>query len=426
MKRLFFFAGCLIFVLCACESAETELAVPTEASVAETATDPTVELVEPTLEPAEPTGEAPPTVAVGASTVPDEELTADLSTPTSIPEPTAEPTAEVVDEQVVDGPPEFGNIRFATEPNGESQAIFPPGTQEVYALWDYMGMTAEIEVRRKWRWPNEAFERAEVWDVTSYGVEGTVDDIFIYDYESEQGLEQGLYSFDLFIDGLWAGSASFYVHGDERVVDPVSGRVAYADNMSQLIVEEADGSVLATLNGFEFENLVWLQDGRYLMYREVDRREYVKTLVPWAIVSNSWLFNPDTGSVALLGQRLGHEQFTSDLRYLAAERGSGFADACGIDLVLQFSMLNENGAVVAAYEPADFDGFPADWTVGYYPKNGYWESDTDFVVDIAVLCDPFSVTGEVDEEVEKRKGVYRFSLDTLQAERIGDLREETE
>ena len=41
--------------------------------------------------------------------------------------------------------------------NLDPERIFPSGTREIYAIWDYADMSEEMMVRREW-WKNE-----ELW-----------------------------------------------------------------------------------------------------------------------------------------------------------------------------------------------------------------------------------------------------------------------
>ena len=57
----------------------------------------------------------------------------------------------------------------------------------------------------------------------------------------------------------------------------------------------------------------------------------------------------------------------------------------------------------------------------FVPKNGRWQSENEFIVEIEALCD--YGTGNNDHAFAN-EGIYKFDLAAMTAERIGDLTEE--
>ncbi len=104
----------------------------------------------------------------------------------------------------------FSNLRFSTSGNGEPQTTFPAGTQEIYALWDYDGMSVSDRMQRTWyRNEVQCVDRAETWDYNKYGTIGAVRDVYLYDYLD--GIEQGQWRVDLYLNGELQVSGSFTV-----------------------------------------------------------------------------------------------------------------------------------------------------------------------------------------------------------------------
>ncbi len=92
----------------------------------------------------------------------------------------------------------FNNLTFGATPNGLASALFPRGTQVVYARWDFNNVSPENRVLRRWfrngvMW----LERQEPW---TYGPTGTVRDVSIYDYQD--GLLPGEYYVEISLIGV--------------------------------------------------------------------------------------------------------------------------------------------------------------------------------------------------------------------------------
>lgn len=75
------------------------------------------------------------------------------------PPATITPAAE---DQGTPEPPVFRQLRFASASDGVSQVTFLSGTEEIYALWDYTGVTNGNTMRRIWYLNDELYvERSE-------------------------------------------------------------------------------------------------------------------------------------------------------------------------------------------------------------------------------------------------------------------------
>ncbi len=96
-----------------------------------------------------------------------------------------------------DGPTLFYNLTFSASPDGVPSAIFPSGTREIFARWDFNYVSPESRVLRRWYRNGVMWlERQEAW---VYGTQGTVKNISIYDYQ--YGLLPGDYYVEISLIG---------------------------------------------------------------------------------------------------------------------------------------------------------------------------------------------------------------------------------
>lgn len=127
--------------------------------------------------------------------------------PTLTPFPTIPPSPSPT---AITGPA-FTNLRTAKTADAPPQSTFPAGTEEIYALWDFHNMDSSLRVMRLWLQddlPWKVFE--DYWDAPRYGIDGTVSDTYIYDYEGD-GLPPGQYSLQLYIEGIYQGAVEFNI-----------------------------------------------------------------------------------------------------------------------------------------------------------------------------------------------------------------------
>ncbi len=123
---------------------------------------------------------------------------------------TMTPLPETPEEESTPEPPVFRSLRFATEEEGISQVTFLSGTQEIYALWDYAGITNGDTMRRVWYLNEELYvERREAWNFGKYGRSGTRNDVFMYDYVD--GIDSGRWRVELYLNGELQVENSFTV-----------------------------------------------------------------------------------------------------------------------------------------------------------------------------------------------------------------------
>ncbi len=125
----------------------------------------------------------------------------------------AAPVATATD--IVPDIPQVGfiNLRFALTADGAGQNEFPPGTQEVFAIWEYAGMLPTDTIRRIWFRDDQIWlTREEGWNWGEYGSEGTMGDISVYDNEGN-GLPAATYRLQLYVNNKLQEEAVFILSG---------------------------------------------------------------------------------------------------------------------------------------------------------------------------------------------------------------------
>jgi hypothetical protein len=105
----------------------------------------------------------------------------------------------------------FCCLRFAAGPYAQEGEIFPAGTEIIYAIWDYKGLSPQDRIRRIWIRDNLIWiTREEKWNWENYGAEGTVRDLSIFDFEGS-GLESAEYRLQLYINDELQQESSFVI-----------------------------------------------------------------------------------------------------------------------------------------------------------------------------------------------------------------------
>lgn len=96
--------------------------------------------------------------------------------------------------------PQFSNLRFASEPFGTPRSTFQANTTRVYALWDYTFVPVGAQMKRVWLRNGEVYvDRTETWNFDTYGTNGTVRDVYIFD--EIDGLPNGTYTVTISLVG---------------------------------------------------------------------------------------------------------------------------------------------------------------------------------------------------------------------------------
>jgi hypothetical protein len=347
-------------------------------------------------------------------------------TPTPIPPeltPTPQPEEPV-------GPRFSGPVRFTTDPDGgDSLQTFPAGVEEIWAVWDYEGMSEGDVMRRVWYQDGAVWiEREEAWDMATYGAKGTVRNISIYDHED--GLPPGQYRLELFINGVQqtVDPSTFSIASGETTggtdaiafPSPDRSRTAIIQPPGTLVLDEIDGESRTLAQHGEIIDVEWFPDGDHLLYVTLDRGDAPDgPTIGW--VWEIWAINvvsEERWSISQGDQTLHDPAISPGGDVIAVVAGTGYGDAGLVDTTLAFvyldTSLRRNALVIAN----EFNGIPDDSVGSVYPVAGgglalpgEWTSITEFHANMAMTWQ----AGDFEP------GVYAFFMRDRMAGRIADL-----
>ena len=345
------------------------------------------------------------------------EATAVAITPTPFLTPPPQPTATAVTPSLA----QFRNLRFASTGNGWPQVVFDNGTEEVFAIWDYTDLTEQDVVTRLWRKNGEGWlVREEVWDVATYGNNGTVSDISVYDFEGN-GLEPGLYELVLYVNGTMQASANFQIQAEANLATSTEAQVAWVQEGHILMLDAWDGSQreLARIDeANEIVELLWLPDARHLLY--VDQQAADPTGPPWPKHA-LWIVDTETAvsqQLSTFDENLHRIALLPNAHYIRTLPGSDFGDACFMDRGLVFVELDENYGRVDLHDFRNFDGVPTDEGYWFFPEDaGKWVSDHEYEVNLTAYCLSPEMSSEEDLGL---LGRYRLDVGLGTAVKVGD------
>lgn len=89
--------------------------------------------------------------------------------------------------------PIFDKLTFSTRPDGAAMTSFPYGTAEVFARWNFAGVTAGSVVVREWyRNGVLILTRSEAWQA-AWGRDGSISNVSYYNFTSGYGIDPGTY-----------------------------------------------------------------------------------------------------------------------------------------------------------------------------------------------------------------------------------------
>ncbi len=403
MKRYLFLPLLLTLLLAACLSTPDETpALPTLAPTG-AAIEPT-----PTLATTEP-GEA--------TAVPTESTTAAPVVQTAVPT------------QASVSNPQFTNLALlpnrASLSAGWPQPYTPLTTEELYAVWDYSGMTAAHKVERLWYYNGDLWlERSELWDMATYGANGRVEDIFVYDYEPN--LAPGHYRVVLKVNGVVLASAEHTIPTNTMApkIEPNSGFTAAVQDNKTLVLRRVDGTTASWNALGDIVDFEWLPGGQALVYSE---QMVVNATLPGrlGLRHNLWLQDVITGQKRQLGsidEDLHTPLVSPDGRSLALFSGTMYGDACGLDAELYIMSLTADGQRISLVTLANFSGFPTVtgarpqptvWGGGdgpSIPKPGEWIGNQTLKIGISWIC------AETDAH-----GIYQLDVYGRTAEKVAEL-----
>jgi len=301
-------------------------------------------------------------------------------------------------------------------------------------MWAYAHMRDGLTIRVEWNYFDvSAYEegvkrtREEIWSIAKYGESGIILDEALTDVN---GLRPGMYDVSLSIDGLtsWDPECDWVIEFEVVDTDPVGpltspdgARTALVERPGTIIVRESNGSGRPILVADEISGLAWMPDGTHLVYTDRDRREQIMGSGSFGRQDSLWILDVATGDrvqVATSDENLHDPRVSPDGRYIAAVTGSGWGDACLMDVGLAILKLDPGYKRLELYTDRDFTGllegtedsfvFPVDEPD--LPAPGIWLNDTQLEVGLDWTCVP-----------ENPAGVYRLDLARLQAVKVADL-----
>jgi hypothetical protein len=413
MKHIRFVTLLILFVLVACQRADpyasdsdqepTATAKPNGSEVLDTQ-EPQDALIEPTIPGDENNSSAPEATAIITTTaIPKEVLS---TTPTSTYANAAR----------------FYDLHFNLSGNPSSpQIVFPVGTEEVFAIWNYANLSPEDVIRRVWMKNGvEWLVREESWDSALYGSDGVVNDVSVYDFEGS-GLESGLYHLTIYINEVHQAEALFEIHvaTDARLSASSGTQFAWVQAGHMLMLDTQAAAPRELTQANEIVELRWLPDGQHLLY--VDQQQTDQGGPPWPR-HLLWLVDTATGEqwqLSSVEQNLHRLGPVNNRQFIRTLSGSDYSDACVMDRQLVFVELDENYQLVALHRQQDFDSVLASKTYWFFPADvGKWVSDHEYEVNLDAYC---LVPGMTESEEDLAlPGRYRFNLETMTAVKVSD------
>ena len=315
---------------------------------------------------------------------------------------------------------QLSNLRFASSGYGLPQSIFAPGTEEIFAIWEFANLSGEDVIRRVWN--KNGFQwlvREDGWDVASYGSTGTIRDVSVFDFEGS-GLEPGSYQLTLYLNEVAQAQAAFQILKERTLASSTETQVAWVQDGNILMLDAFDGSQRELARANEIVELLWLPDARHVLY--VDRQARPDPNGPPWPQHTLWLVDTETGDqhqLSTFDENVHRIGLLPGARYIRALPGSDFADACLMDRRLVFVELDENYQRVALHDFQEFDSVLVEKPYQFFPEDeGKWISDHEYEVNVTAYC----LTSEMgsSEEDLALPGRYRFNLETMTAVKVSD------
>jgi hypothetical protein len=346
------------------------------------------------------------------------------STPVESEESTINPTEYSTSPTPTPSTPWFSPvISFSLEPDPQkTQRVFPSGIQQIFAIWDYANMKDGLVIRKEWYKDEDLIQAQESkWDFQRYGSKGTISDISINDFES--GLNPGLYSLRLYIDGqeqtltTLKGQASFRIVREispSPVTAPDGSKIAMVPEPRTLSIQNENGVIAQVFKGQEIARLAWFPDSQNIIVSNRDRSKQDLSGNTEGAREELWIINTESGlrsRIATPEENLHMPLISPNGHFVAAVSGSGRLNACEADLSVVLIELDNNLSRVAIHNLFDFVGLP-EYKYLPIPINhpsvplpGNWLGDSQFSVALKFPCS----SGVSD-------GVYLFNLETWQVE----------
>jgi hypothetical protein len=284
-------------------------------------------------------------------------------------------------------------------------------------------MTAVNEVERLWYY-NDALwlERRELWDMSQYGANGRVEDIFVYDYAPN--LAPGHYRVVLKVDGSEMASAEYTIPVNTVApqVEPGTGLTAAVQDHTRLVLRRLDDTTTSWSSSGDIVAFTWFPGGQALVYSE---QVVVDPSLPGTLGlrRNLWLLHIISGEKWLLAgtdEDLHTPVVSPDGRHLALLSGTLYADACGFDGDLYVMELTTGFTRQAMISLTDFNlpivEFSRPQPVftnsqgEYDPNPGIWQDANTLEVGLMWLCSD-----------AQAPGVYQLQVNGRTATKVAEL-----
>ena len=334
-----------------------------------------------------------PEVAIPGTSTPTETIVISPTPPATFTPPSFSAPTQVSSTSE----PQFSNARFTFDVSANIyQTIFPARMRRVYAVWDYQNMHEGLMVRRDWYFNNVLWiTREELWDFSKYGANGTMQDISVFDLDA--GLESGTYRLELYIDMqpqpiggiIWPEFTIGKEESQARVTSPDGQWIADANDPRILLLRDTGKDMRELFRGREITNLAWLPDSQHIVFVDRDRSQQ-QPPTNLGIRDDLWIVDIQSEESHLLYQNtvpLGKFSFSSDGRYISSIEGSGFGDACFVDLRLIFFELASDFRTSRSIRQEEFSGIStAPDTVVYPVEGGTWHNETKYLVSLNGTC----------------------------------------
>lgn len=312
----------------------------------------------------------------------------------------------------------FGAFTASDSANGSSQARFPAGTKQVFAIWNYQNMREGLAIKREWYLDGQLWlEREETWNFAKYGERGSVMDVSIYDFNI--GLPSGEYKLLMYIDGVaqpigktTEGGAAPFI--EFEILPPIEARSPNGNwsvraNLDRLILIDSSGAQSDLFIGREIAAVTWFSDNQHLLLVDRDRSTQVAAGLSVGVHDDLWIVDissreaimvyasdmPITASNGLL--------VSPDGRFVASQEGSGFGDACFVDVRMIFFEIAGDFRSARVFKQGQFGGIPVVKEGVIFPAEaGGWVGSGQFAVPLSATCAPDgSLNGSYVFDLEK-------------------------
>lgn len=252
-------------------------------------------------------------------------------------------------------------------------ALPDPGSrlyEGYYNIWVIM-----VDGAQAWKLTDSETPRGlPVWSadsgkvIFSEGVEGRIVEVEFATQTQREWLAQGGFAPRYKPDGNGIG----YLNAEGNLI------WLDADGVSHLVVDARALSPSLRVNDFN-----WMPNGESVVFALADDSGRIggSTL---GIVYSLWLL-PLGGSATHLAEDTHNAQPSPDGKTLAVQQGSGYGDACGVDLRQAFLYLTEAGPILQTVDT--FTGRPAGDS--FYPTSPItWLSEQFAVATFGITCAP--------------------------------------